>query len=128
MERPMSAKPTLSVRSPKNNLEDFVSGGQPPAADVRVASVQLPEVEPLVVGDAEPVAAPVLKVIEKAAESVRRQKMRGVVTRADGEERARVSAYLELDAAAKLRRHCFENGLELSEVAAKAIECFVAKL
>ncbi len=123
----MSAKPTLSVRSPKN-LEDFVSGSEPPAADVRVASVQLPEVDPLVVEDPEPAAAPVLKVVEKAAESVRRQKMRGVVTRADGEERARVTVYLGLDAAAKLRRHCFENGLELSDVAGKAIERFVAKL
>jgi hypothetical protein len=54
--------------------------------------------------------------------------MRGIVRRASGDEVARVTVYLPPDVAMKLRRHCFEHGLDISEVAGRAVERYVAKL
>ena len=48
--------------------------------------------------------------------------------RADGRERARITVYVSVPLAAKLRRHCFENGLELSEVAGSALETAINAL
>lgn len=135
----MSPKPTLSVRPPRN-LDDFVNGAkspdqsavihQVPAANQVLAAGVLEE-KPLPNHRAqapEPVLETPAPLSAKASNSVRRPKMRGVVKRADGDERARVTVYLELDVAAKLRRHCFENGLELTDVASEAINGFVATL
>ncbi len=115
----MSVRPTLSVRSPRN-IDEFVSGGRQAAPDAEPSAVVLltsPEPPPAQVAPASTTIG-----------TVRRPKMRGLVKRADGDEKARVTVYLELDAAARLRRHCFENGLELSEVAAEAIEALVTRL
>lgn len=137
----MSPKPMLSVRSPKN-VDDFVHGAKSPdqpavilqqvpaanAADETALNRPAPLPSPgseLVV---ETAPAPSSHLSTTPLSSARRPKMRGVVKRADGDERARVTVYLELDVAAKLRRHCFENGLELSEIAADAINGFVTTL
>jgi hypothetical protein len=40
----------------------------------------------------------------------------------------RITVYLAEDVDRKLRRHCFEHGLEVSEVAAEAVTKFVKKL
>lgn len=134
----MSPKPTLSVRSPRN-LDDFVNGAKAP--DPSALIHQVPAANQVLAADAleekplpnhrAPAPGPVAETpvpSTKVSSSVRRPKMRGVVKRADGDERARVTVYLELDVAAKLRRHCFENGLELSDVASEAINGFVATL
>jgi len=55
-------------------------------------------------------------------------KRRGLVQRKGGAERARITVYLEPEVAEKLRRHCFEEGLQVSDLAAAAITRFVAKL
>ena len=105
----MQPKPTLAVRAPKNP-DDFVNSQ-------RLAV----EREPLAFGHEPPTA-----VSERLTAT--RTKMRGMVRRASGAEVARVTVYLSPDAALKLRRHCFDNALELSEVAGKAVERYVAKL
>jgi hypothetical protein len=50
------------------------------------------------------------------------------VQRADGIERARLTVYVSPDVAERLRRWAFDNGAELSDVAAAAIEAHVATL
>lgn len=103
-------RPALQVRAPKN-LDDFVSGGasdasgQSPAVDV-----QAPDPKP------------------PAANRQRPAKVRGLVARADGGARMRITVYLDPDVGMKLRRHCFEHGLEVSDVAADAITKLVNKL
>ncbi|MFS8065423.1 MAG: hypothetical protein ACMG6S_03530 [Byssovorax sp.] len=82
------------------------SAVQPPAASVR-----LPAVQP----SAASVQAPAPKV-------------RGLVQRADGVELARITVYLDPAVAQKLRRHCFENSLQVSDTAAEAITIYVDKL
>jgi hypothetical protein len=138
----MSLKPVLSVRSPRN-LDAFVHGTNPdkspvarPSAVIPSENLPPPPNKPVLVSsiDAEATdSAPSSPATadfhgRRTTSSGRRPKMRGVVRRADGDERARVTVYLGLDVAAKLRRHCFENGLELSDVAAEAINGFVAAL
>ena len=55
-------------------------------------------------------------------------RVRGLVQRADGGELARITVYLDPDVAMKLKRHCFENGLQVSDLAAQAVSKYVAKL
>ena len=125
----MSAKPTLSVRPPKN-IEDFVSGGSSAANSQRPAAESQAQVLEFQQQPADSTLAPAIQssTAPRSAPSVStevsgpRTKIRGVVQRADGVERARVTVYLSVPAAAKLRRHCFENGLDLSDVAALALE------
>jgi hypothetical protein len=40
----------------------------------------------------------------------------------------RITVYLEPDVGVKLKRHCFENGLQVSDVAAEAVTKYVSKL
>jgi hypothetical protein len=47
---------------------------------------------------------------------------RGVVERASGKELRRLTVYVDLGLAHRLRKHCFEHELNLSEVAARALE------
>jgi hypothetical protein len=47
---------------------------------------------------------------------------RGVVARASGKELRRLTVYVELSVAQRLRKHCFDRELNLSEVAAEALE------
>ncbi len=110
-------KPMLQVRAPKNP-DDFVTGrtsadadGQPSDADGQPsdASAQTPGVVP-------------------AAGRQHPTKMRGLVQRADGGARLRITVYLDPDVGVKLRRHCFENGLQVSDVAAEVVTKFVRKL
>ena len=54
--------------------------------------------------------------------------MRGLVQRADGVELARITVYLDPTVAQKLRRHCFENSLQVSDTSADAITIYVDKL
>lgn len=124
----MSTKPVLAVRPPASrNLEAFVSGqplalsGPPPTAD------RLP---PDASGGASAVECepPPASGQPPPPSAERPAKMRGVVRRAGGEERARLTVYVSVETAAKLRRHCFDNGLELSEVVSRVVERHVAKL
>ena len=110
-------KPMLQVRAPKNP-DDFVTGrtsadadGQPSDADGQPsdADAQTPGVVP-------------------AAGRQHPTKMRGLVQRADGGARLRITVYLDPDVGVKLRRHCFENGLQVSDVAAEVVTKFVRKL
>ena len=55
-------------------------------------------------------------------------RVRGLVQRADGAELARITVYLEPAVAMKLKRHCLENGLQVTDLAAKAVSNYVAKL
>lgn len=123
----MQPRPTLAVRAPKNP-DDFVNG-QRPAAERQDASAPPPAVgiQPPSAG-AQPPAADLEPSPASSERLTARPKMRGMVRRASGAEVARVTVYISPDAALKLRRHCFENGLEISEVAGKAVERYVAKL
>jgi hypothetical protein len=105
-------KPALQVRAPKE-LDDFVSGGKPLVADAQPsdASVQPPAPE---------------RTRESAAKKP--AKVRGLVARAGGGARLRITVYLDPDVGVKLRRHCFENGLQVSDIAAEAVTKFVSKL
>lgn len=105
-------KPALQVRAPKD-LDDFVSGAQPPAADVQPSEVS---VQP--------------PTVEKPRESVAKKpaKVRGLVARAGGGARLRITVYLDPEIGVKLRRHCFENGLQVSEIAAEAVTKYVNRL
>jgi hypothetical protein len=60
--------------------------------------------------------------------TAKRPKIPGIVQHADGQERARITVYISVLAAVKLRRHCFENGLEISEVAGRELEEMVERL
>lgn len=53
---------------------------------------------------------------------------RGAVKRASGEVLRRFTVYLDPSDSDRLRRHCFENELDLSEVAAMAIHEYLEKL
>lgn len=98
------AKPALQVRAPRNP-DDFVTGrAQDASGQTLDAGGQAP------------------------ASSRPPAKVRGLVQRADGRERVRITVYLDPDVGVKLRRHCFENGLQVSEIAAEAVTKFVQKL
>jgi hypothetical protein len=98
-------RPMIAVRPPPppRHLEAFVSGGQPPAANVQTPTVN------------------------SSPPAVNRRR-RGIVARAGGVERARLTVYLDPAIAERLRRWAFEHGAELSDVAATAIEAHVAVL
>lgn len=53
---------------------------------------------------------------------------RGRVKRANGVTLDRITIYLTEEVGAKLRRYCFDNKLELSDVAGGAVTAFVEKL
>ncbi len=48
-------------------------------------------------------------------------KLRGLVARSGGEQRVRLTVYLDEETAVRLRTHCFQQGLEMSAVGAEAI-------
>jgi hypothetical protein len=50
------------------------------------------------------------------------------VKRADGRELSRITVYLAPPIAEKLRRHCFDNELELSDVSAEVLTAWVENL
>lgn len=111
-------RPKLQVRAPRNP-DDFVAGtssdasGQPSDAD----------------GQASDASAQMPVTVTKGPSAGRQQtKMRGLVQRADGGARLRITVYLDPDVGVKLRRHCFENGLQVSDVAAEAVTKYVGKL
>ncbi len=76
------------------------------------------------------VPAPVSDISEKRKSSRRNapastpapSRRRGVVARASGKELRRLTVYVELGLAQRLRKHCFDQELSLSEVAAQALE------
>lgn len=114
-------KPLIAVRPPPRpvDLETFVagvSGGQPPAASIPAPAV-----------GREPPAHQSSAITPIPATS-RPRRRRGIVQRAGGVERARLTVYLDPSDAQKLRRYCFDHGLELSDVAADAIGKLVADL
>jgi hypothetical protein len=115
-----SPKPVIAVRPPPRpvDLEAFVSG--PPGAQPSAANVQLPAV-----GGEPPARQP--STVDLPGPS-RQRRRRGIVERAGGVERARLTVYLDPSDAQKLRRYCFDNGLELSDVAADAIGKLVSSL
>lgn len=100
-------KPLLEVRAPRN-VDAFVNG-QPLVANAQALDAEEPMVQELVADSPKP-------------------KIRGLVKRAKGKELARVTIYLEPNVAMKLRRHCFENGLEVSEVGAKVLSKWATRL
>lgn len=70
------------------------------------------------------VPAPPREVDEPfGAESAARKssRRRGVVTRADGKEAGRITVYVPVDLALRLRQHCFELDMTMSEVAGKVL-------
>ena len=117
-------KPMLQVRAPKNP-DDFVTGrtsadadGQPSDADGQPSDA-----------DGQPSDADAQTPgVVPAAGRQHPTKMRGLVQRADGGARLRITVYLDPDVGVKLRRHCFENGLQVSDVAAEVVTKFVRKL
>jgi hypothetical protein len=88
-----------------------------------VSGIQHPEpsIQPSEVQALEP-------ALQVPASSIRPAKIRGLVKRTSGAELVRLTVYVTPETAVKLRRHCFENDRELSEIAGPAIEKAVAKL
>ena len=98
----MKPKPTMRIRPPRG-ADTFVEGGSSdarPAAKTPPSSPRLP-------------GAP---------------KLRGLVARAGGEQKMRLTVYLDEETAVRLRTHCFQNGLEMSAVGAEAIAKAMAKV
>jgi len=60
--------------------------------------------------------------------TARKKIKRGIVSRAGGVERARLSVYLEPSTAMKLRRYAFESGSRISDVVEEAITELVDSL
>ena len=111
-------RPVFTARlPPRGDVEAFV-GRQQPAANGQPLSVPPPA------ASRQPPA--IQPPIEPTPTAGRRR--RGIVARAGGVERARVTVYLNVDTAERLRRHAFERGEEISEIAAKAIEQMVSSL
>lgn len=102
-------KPSFAVRSapPPAAVEAFISGQRPAAS-----------LQPLASNSQQP----------EAEEPPRGTRRRGIVVRAGGVERARLTVYVDVQIAERLRRWAFEHGAELSEVAAEAIAAHVADL
>ena len=142
------SKPTLQVRAPKN-ADDFVAGrslaasGQPstPGHEASVAQAQpaTPELEhevsaasvqPSTSGHEASAASAQLSTPGRQPRTGKATapRVRGLVQRADGAELARITVYLEPAVAMKLKRHCLENGLQVTDLAAKAVSNYVAKL
>lgn len=111
-----SPKPTIAVRPPPRTLdvESFVAGAQPPTA-----SLQTPTASSEPLGSQQPALSHPTASTPASSRPARRR--RGIVERAGGIERARLTVYLDPTDAQKLRRHCFEHGLDISDVAAEAI-------
>ena len=105
-------RPVIAVRPPPTpaplDVDAFVSGQRP------AANVQTPAVS------GQP--------LEASGQPLEGRRKRGVVTRAGGVERARLTVYLDTATAERLRRWAFEHGVELSDVAAAAIAAHVATL
>lgn len=100
----------IVVRTPKpRNIDEFING------EASTSNIQASDVETQ------------LSTSNIQASDVPAG-LRGVVTRAKGEKLARVSVYLPVEVAAKLRRHCFETGTEMSAFASEAIARSVRKL
>lgn len=92
-------KPKISVRRPPPSVDDFVNG--PSAAS------------------GQPLAAS-----QSAASG---SGIRGVVTRAKGDQRRRFTVYLSPEQGAELERRCFEQRWQLSDAIAQAIGDWLAK-
>lgn len=126
------SKPAIQVRAPKN-ADDFVTGKQP-AASVQPSTlgheVPAASVQPSTLGPEVPAASvqPSTPERQPRAGKSAAPKVRGLVQRADGAELARITVYLEPAVAMKLKRHCLENGLQVTDIAAKAVTTYVAKL
>ena len=118
-------KPTIEVRAPKD-ADDFVAGKRPAAS----GQASLAPKAPAANVQAEPFPrAPAANVQASTPErQPQAPKVRGLVQRADGGSAIRITVYLEPEVGTKLRRHCFENGLEVSDTAAVAVSEYVAKL
>jgi hypothetical protein len=115
------SKPAIQVRAPKN-ADDFVNG-KALAPDLSAASSKA--LAPDLSAASSKALAPDLSAASSKALA---PKVRGLVQRADGGAAARITVYLDPDVAMKLRRHCFENGLQVSDTAAVAVTEYVAKL
>ncbi len=86
-------KPQMKIRPPKG-ADTFVEGG---------AVAKAPKTPP---------SSPSLTGAPK---------LRGLVARAGGEQKMRLTVYLDEETAVRLRTWCFHNGLEMSAVGAEAI-------
>lgn len=107
----MSAKdPSMEIRRPRpRTLDEFVGADEGAVATTttpRLAAVPRPVDVP---------AAPP-------------RKARGVAARAKGEPMGRLTVYIPLDVATKLRRYCFEQGIELTGECSRAIAEHVGRL
>jgi hypothetical protein len=111
-----SPKPTIAIRPPPRpvDVESFVAGGQPLA----VSSQALASSGQALTSQPPAANHPTVRP-PTVSHATRRRK--GIVQRASGVERARLTVYLDPSDAVKLRRYCFEQGLEISDVAADAI-------
>lgn len=113
----MSGKdPSLEIRRPRpRTVEEFVEGPGHVAVAVAAAPPKL-------------AAVPATTELRSPAPTSTATPRRGVAARAKGEAKGRLTVYVDLDVAAKLRRHCFEQGLELSGECERAISEYVARL
>jgi hypothetical protein len=71
---------------------------------------------------------PMLKVVVPQNDPPARSRRRGVVARASGQELRRLTVYVDLALAQRLREHCFEHELNLSDVAAEALRIGLGQL
>lgn len=119
----MSKDPPLELRKPSpipRSLDEFVNG----------TAAETPAVTPG--PDAEPTSAgrhlSIARGKRETAAAASAPRIRGIAVRRRGDAKGRLTVYVSVDAAAKLRRYCFENAIDLSDECAKAIEQHVRKL
>jgi hypothetical protein len=121
----MSKDPSIEIRRPKaRGLDEFVgSEGAPAAAPAPAPAVA-----------AKTTKAPKLakgkngKAGRAGGAAADAPRIRGIATRSKGEAKGRLTVYVPLDVAAKLRRHCFEHAIDLTDECAKAISEYVRRL
>jgi hypothetical protein len=92
---------------------------QPPPADgASSVAVTPPRTEPALKLLSPPSSTDEQDVRHVADE----RRRRGVVDRADGTQLRRLTVYVHMGLSQRLRQHCFDNELNLSEVAAEAMD------
>ena len=109
-------KPDLAARLGSHTVPDDVAPESGPASEEAVKQEPLLKIVP------QPRAEVAPKRKKRSGDAtdapVRR---RGVVARANGDELRRLTVYVDLALAHQLRKYCFEQELNLSEVAAEAL-------
>lgn len=126
----MSGKdPGFEIRRPRaRSIEEFV-GSEGAAAPAAPAPPPAPAVAAKTVKAPRPAKVKNGKAPARAAGAAAdAPKIRGIATRSKGEAKGRLTVYVALEDAAKLRRYCFENTLNITDECAKAISEYVRRL